>query len=62
MSGELGTIERGKRADLLLLDGDPLENIENTARIAAVILGGEVLERRALDEKLAAALARPRSP
>ena len=42
---ELGTIEAGKRADLVLLDGDPLADIMNTRRIAAVIVGGVFLNR-----------------
>lgn len=38
-----GTIERGRMADLVLLEGNPLEDIRNTRRIAAVVLGGRVL-------------------
>ena len=36
----LGTVERGKIADLVLLDADPLADIRNTRKIRAVILGG----------------------
>ena len=35
-----GTIEVGKRADLLLLDANPLDDIANTSRITGVMLGG----------------------
>ena len=42
---EIGTIEAGKRADLVLLDGDPLADITNTRRIAAVVGGGVLLDR-----------------
>ncbi len=35
-----GTIEAGKRADLLLLDGDPLSDIRNTRRIRTVVAAG----------------------
>jgi len=45
LSEELGTIEAGKRADLVLLDADPLEDIENTKQIDAVIAGGRVFDR-----------------
>jgi imidazolonepropionase-like amidohydrolase len=47
-----GTIEAGKNADLLLLDSDPLEDIRNTQRIRAVILGGRPLDRSTLDKFL----------
>ena len=46
---ELGTVERGKRADLVLLAADPLADIRNTTRIRAVVHGGRLLDRAALD-------------
>lgn len=46
---EWGTLSRGKRADLVLLEGDPLADIRNTTRIAGVSVGGKWLEKRALD-------------
>ena len=45
MDRELGTIEVGKIADLVLLDADPLVDIRNTVRIRAVVLRGEVIDR-----------------
>lgn len=58
-----GTVEPGKRADLVLLDADPLENIANTRRISAVIAGGHYLPRAELDRRMAALAARnPRRP
>jgi imidazolonepropionase-like amidohydrolase len=39
----LGTIERGKIADLVLLDADPLQSIGNTRKTHAVILGGKLI-------------------
>jgi imidazolonepropionase-like amidohydrolase len=51
----LGTIEPGKLADLVLLDGDPLVRIENAHRIAAVFTRGRVHDRVALDKMLASA-------
>jgi imidazolonepropionase-like amidohydrolase len=44
-----GTIELGKRADLVLLDADPLTNIANTHKISAVVLNGRYLNRSELD-------------
>jgi hypothetical protein len=45
----LGTAEVGKVADLVLLDADPLADIGNTRRIAAVVLRGGYLDRAELD-------------
>jgi Tol biopolymer transport system component len=45
---EIGTLEVGKRADLLLLYADPLEDIRNTRRIRMVIQGGHIVDRDAL--------------
>ena len=49
----LGTIERGKIADLVLLDADPLQQIGNTRKISAVIVGGKLLSQAQRQELLA---------
>jgi imidazolonepropionase-like amidohydrolase len=41
---DLGSVEPGKLADLVVLDADPLEAIENIGRVAAVYRGGERVE------------------
>jgi hypothetical protein len=51
----LGTIAPGKIADLVLLDANPLQNIINTRRIAAVIWNGRVIDAAARKRLLEAA-------
>ena len=43
MDGDIGTVATGKRADLVLLDANPLETISNTQRIVLVVQGGRAL-------------------
>jgi imidazolonepropionase-like amidohydrolase len=50
---DVGTVETGKIADLVLLDANPLEEIRNTRRIAAVVVGGRLLSKPSLDAMLA---------
>ena len=45
VSGQRGIVAIGQKADLLLLDANPLENIANTRRIAGVVLRGRLLSR-----------------
>jgi imidazolonepropionase-like amidohydrolase len=52
MEDRLGTIEPGKLADLVLLDANPLEKIENTQKIAAVIVNGRYFSRKDLQKIL----------
>jgi imidazolonepropionase-like amidohydrolase len=49
----LGTAAAGKLADLVLLDADPLADIRNTLKIRAVVAGGRLVDRAALDQLLA---------
>jgi len=45
-------VEKGKIAELVLLDADPTLDIRNTRRIAAVVAGGKLFDREALDRML----------
>ena len=53
MMDSLGTVEEGKIADLVLLEADPLEDIGNSRKIAAVVVDGRYYPREALDSMLA---------
>jgi predicted amidohydrolase YtcJ len=52
-NGSMGMIEVGKLADMILVDANPLDDIHNTQRIRAVIVGGKLMNRFALDKLLA---------
>lgn len=45
LQNEIGTIEAGKLADLVLLTANPLENISNTKKIDSVVLNGKYLSQ-----------------
>ena len=48
LDGELGTIEKGKRADLVVLDANPLDRIQNIRSVRWTISGGRVYDAAAL--------------
>ncbi len=54
---QLGAVEVGKVADLVLLDANPLDNIGNTRKIFAVVLQGRFFSRPDLDRMLAGVAA-----
>lgn len=47
---DLGTLEEGKLADLLVLNSNPLDDIENTLDLRYVMKGGILYESATLDE------------
>jgi imidazolonepropionase-like amidohydrolase len=48
MEKESGTIEPGKRADVILVDGNPLENISDIRKVSTVFAGGRMFQPSAL--------------
>jgi imidazolonepropionase-like amidohydrolase len=48
MEKEAGTIEPGKRADVIVLDGNPLENISDIRKVSTVFAGGRMYQPAAL--------------
>jgi imidazolonepropionase-like amidohydrolase len=53
LENQMGTIARGKIADLVLLDANPLDDIGNTQKIAGVVANGRYFSRTDLDKMLA---------
>jgi len=51
-SAERGSIETGKLADLVLVDGDPTNNIEDVRKVSAVITRGQIVYPKEVDEAL----------
>jgi enamidase len=45
-SAELGTLEAGKLADIVIIDGDPLADVNDFTKVVTVIKGGEVIVER----------------
>jgi imidazolonepropionase-like amidohydrolase len=52
MDRDLGTLEPGKLADLVVLDANPLENVRNTDKVRSVMLGGRLYDAATLNERV----------
>jgi len=53
-TSSIGTVTVGKRADLLLLKANPLQDIANAKKIAGIVLGGQWIDQSELQTKLEA--------
>jgi imidazolonepropionase-like amidohydrolase/Tol biopolymer transport system component len=50
MDADIGSIEKGKLADLVVLDRNPLENIRNSESVTLVVLNGRLYDAKTLNE------------
>jgi imidazolonepropionase-like amidohydrolase len=62
MQDRLGSIEEGKTASMILVRGNPLEDIRNAQKIEGVFLRGEYFNRQELDQMLREAKDLAQSP
>jgi imidazolonepropionase-like amidohydrolase len=53
LEDQMGSLEKGKLADMVMLDADPLDDSRNTRKIAAVFSRGKYYSRKSLDAILA---------
>lgn len=59
MQRDLGTLEAGKLADLVVLDANPLENIQNSDNVSHVMIGGRLYDAATLNERVTGTRQRP---
>jgi cytosine/adenosine deaminase-related metal-dependent hydrolase len=59
---QLGTLEPGAPADLLIFERDPTESLDALATLRAVVAGGRILSRADIDEAVQTQVRHYRSP
>ncbi len=50
MDGDIGSLEKGKLADLIILSADPSSDISNSDKIESVMLGGRLYDAKTMNE------------
>jgi imidazolonepropionase-like amidohydrolase len=50
MDADIGSIEKGKLADMIVLDRNPLQDIRNSESVNLIVLNGRVLDAKTLHE------------
>ena len=50
MEGDIGSIEKGKLADLAIIDGNPLEDIRGTEKVAYTMINGRLYESATMNQ------------
>ena len=56
---DVGSLEPGKLADLVVLDADPTKDIRNSDKVSKVMIGGRLLDAATLNEELTGSRKRP---
>jgi imidazolonepropionase-like amidohydrolase len=56
---DIGSLEPGKLADLVVLDADPTQDIRNSDKVSKVMIGGRLLDAATLNEELTGDRKRP---
>jgi imidazolonepropionase-like amidohydrolase len=51
IKNDVGTVESGKQADMVILSENPLDNIRNTRKIETVIVDGQFIESKQINNK-----------
>ena len=59
MAKDIGSLEAGKLADLIVLDANPLDDIRNSEKVAQVMLGGRLYDAATLNQVAPVAAKRP---